>query len=66
MRDPKRTYAILAKMKELWNMFPDMRFWQIIELITSDEILQNVSDPFFIEDDKCLEAINNIINKYKK
>ena len=66
MRDPKRSYALLAKVQELWNMFPDLRFWQVISLITKDEIFKNMKDPFFVEDDKWIEAVDNIIKKYKR
>ena len=65
MRDIKRIAKFLVKLNTLWQMFPDMRFWQIVSLITEDAIFMNMKDPFFLEDDKWMTAIDNTIKKYE-
>lgn len=31
MRDPTRIYEIMGRFQELWLLFPDMRFGQLVE-----------------------------------
>lgn len=64
MRDIKRIGRLLTALQKLWDIFPDMRFWQIINLIVGDKVFQNIRDPFFLEDDVWLLAIENTIKKF--
>lgn len=64
MRDIKRIGNLLTAFQKLWNIFPDMRFWQIINLLAEDKVFQKIRDPFFLEDDAWLLAIENTIKKF--
>lgn len=62
MRDPKRIKKVVGKLEELWMIFPDMRFWQMIQILEIPERLSG-TDPFFWEDDVWMEIIQNAIDK---
>lgn len=62
MRDFKRIHNLLVAFETLWNLFPDMRLWQVINLIWDNT--DTKKDPFFIEDDVWLAAIQKTIDKY--
>jgi hypothetical protein len=47
MRDPKRIPKILDLLKDLWNLYPDQRF---LQLLSNDLLTQADGDIFFIED----------------
>lgn len=58
MRDPKRIDEVTAKLNELWHKYPDLRFWQLLSCIPFPS-----GDLFYLEDDRTLEAIKEIIRK---
>jgi hypothetical protein len=47
MRDPQRIKKILDQLKVLWMCYPDMRFGQMVEILTYNK----KEDLFDIEDD---------------
>ena len=53
MRDSKRIPAILEKINKIWNQYPDLRFFQVIEIIKSKsyKVGYQSSDMFYFEDD---------------
>lgn len=55
MRDPNRIEPLLKAMKELWILVPD---WRLGQLVSNLARATNVNDPFFVEDDKMMEAIS--------
>ena len=55
MRDIKRIEPFLGKLKELWELNPDIRFGQMVYNLT------RAIDLFNIEDDKMLEIINQLL-----
>lgn len=57
MRDINRIEPFLDKFKELWKLNPDIRFGQMVYILTSGR------DIFNIEDDKMLELINDRIKE---
>ena len=57
MRDPKRIDEFCAELARLWHEYPDFRFGQMFSNVCS---CNNVSDPFYIEDDEML----NMFKKY--
>ena len=57
MRNPKRIDPILELIKEIWYRYPDLRLTQLIM-----NALKIAGDPYYIEDDKLVEALK----KYKK
>jgi hypothetical protein len=63
MRDINRIDSFLSRLGYLWKTyFPDWRFGQFMfNFISSLEI-----DPFFIEDDKMIEYINNYVKQNNK
>ena len=51
MRRPERIQSVVGKLKELWELYPDLRFWQLINVALGciDEKYHN-TDPFYWED----------------
>lgn len=67
MRDIKRIEPLLNQLQSKWEAMPDMRFFQMIEVVKSK---LGKDDCFNVEDRKALEAIESIctgnyINKSK-
>ena len=58
MRDPKRIWPFLTTLAELWELYPDWRFMQLICNIQR----QIGSDGFYIEDDKMQEMLRNTVD----
>lgn len=59
MRNPDRIDPFMEKIAEAWKKFPDQRFGQFI-LNVLGEISSKHGDPFFWEEDKFLEYMNEI------
>lgn len=58
MRDPKRIDEVTQKLNELWHKYPDLRFWQLLSCIPLPQ-----GDPFYLEDNKTLEAFEKMIKE---
>lgn len=58
MRDINRIPAFLQKIQECWELFPDLRFGQMM----SNFIFQLPRDLFFYEDDEFIDKFQ----KYMK
>lgn len=54
MRDVKRIKPFLLEIEKSWSKYPDYRFGQWF----FNEIINEIGDPFFIEDDDLLKLIN--------
>lgn len=67
MRDPRRIPIFMKKMQELWELCPDLRFFQIITLIqeSKSEISSNL-DHFYLEDDLLRFKIEQIIREIQQ
>jgi len=59
MRNKKRIDPFLKEIGNLWKLYPDYRFGQLIYLI-ADEI---GGDIFFPEEQEWLDKIQNLIDK---
>ena len=57
MRDPKRIDEFCDKLKTYWHMVPDWRFMQLICNLQ----LSIGSDGFYLEDDKIMELIDQML-----
>lgn len=57
MRDPKRIKEVLKEVERIWNVYPDLRFWQLICLL--DNTLSPIPK-FYQEDDETLEELKNV------
>jgi len=55
VRDPKRIKSLLKELERLWKLVPDWRFGQLF--VNVMDISGNTDDPFFVEDDKMLAAL---------
>ena len=55
MRDPKRLDEVLSEIKKSWEKNPDWRFGQFF----FNTVINEIGDPFFIEDDALLLLIKN-------
>lgn len=56
-RDPKRIKPFLEEFECLWSMYPDLRFGQLVNILSS----KIEGDSFYVEDDKWLTAIKEKI-----
>lgn len=63
MRNVERIEPFMDKIKEIWIKNPDLRFWQLINLIAGECYEVENTDPFFWEEDKWLELIDKIFDK---
>lgn len=60
MRDINRIEPLLNKFKEVWELHPDIRFGQMVYILTSE------TDLFNVEDDKMLDIINQLLQIEKE
>jgi len=64
MRDPNRIPKVLAVIKEVWNQYPDLRFWQLLPVLQS--YINGVhgkpqnSDLFYLEDEAFMKDIKDV------
>ena len=52
MRDPNRVEPILALIREIWYIYPDLRLTQLIM-----NALKMHHDPYYVEDEKLKKAL---------
>lgn len=57
MRNPERIDIIIEAVKEEWRKVPD---WRLGQLITNISRAVGIKDPFFLEDDQLIKAINEV------
>lgn len=60
MRNPERIKRVLSALETLWNQHPDMRFFQIIDLVKGED------DLFYLEDDKALDLIYKTMGQWAR
>jgi hypothetical protein len=67
MRPVERIEIFLSKVADLWRLFPDMRFSQIVILI-EDEVRSRlgVKDIFYVEETELAKVINEVIEEKKR
>ena len=62
MRDSKRIDEVTQLLNEVWYKYPDLRFWQLLDVVPMYEVT-NTKDLFFVEDDKTIEALQKMLNE---
>lgn len=65
MRKIERIEPFMDKLKGIWIKNPDLRFWQLINLVVGECCELEKTDPFFWEEDKWLELIDQKFNSKK-
>jgi uncharacterized protein YihD (DUF1040 family) len=55
MRDPARIDILLARLRDYWHTYPDLRLGQIVTNMADHH--QGFSDVFSVEDDVILQAL---------
>lgn len=65
MRDPKRIDKMTELINKIWHLYPDMRFWQIINILEFPEELRG-KDLFYVEDDVWEEIFKNTLKKIEE
>lgn len=60
MRNPERIPIVIKAIEEIWLARPDLRLWQIIEMIDNQYRRLYKADPFYVEDDKWLRVIESL------
>jgi len=58
MRDPNRISGLAERLENAWSYFPDLRLGQLIVNAVG-------TDPFFIEDDKLIDAVEDLISRMR-
>ena len=54
-RDPARINGVLAVVRQVWEAEPDLRLGQLI--CNAARVYSGDTDPFNLEDDKLVEAL---------
>lgn len=62
MRDPNRIDPLLAKLGEAWKKYPDQRFGQFV----TNFFVRYGKDPFNVEDDEWMRALQEFIDGEKR
>ena len=57
MRDPKRIKDFTYWLGQLWERYPDLRFFQLANFIEAEYN----NDGFYVEDDKTLKTIQGLL-----
>lgn len=57
MRDIKRIPVILDYLKEYWERYPDLRFFQ---MLSSIQLKDPIPDLFYYEDDKLIKSLEEL------
>lgn len=60
MRDPRRIDSMLMKIGEIWKKNPDLRLNQLLSNAASRAKWSD-NDLFYLEDDKLLVGLNEMI-----
>jgi uncharacterized protein YihD (DUF1040 family) len=60
MRDIKRIDPLMKKITELWKQFPDLRFMQLMDTVSSLARKKYKKDVFYLEDDELDTIIDGI------
>ena len=59
MRNPNRIHEVMLQLEELWKLYPDWRFMQLICNMQSI----NRNDMFYIEDEDFIKQIKERLEK---
>lgn len=62
MRDPRRIRKFCNRLAAAWELFPDLRFGQLVYIIF-DQMNDEKTDPFYVEDDAMIECIEQYIER---
>lgn len=65
MRNPERIDRMTELINRIWHKYPDMRFWQIINILEFPEELRG-KDLFYVEDDVWEEIFKNTLKKIEE
>lgn len=57
MRDPKRIDKVMEAIRSLWIKNPDLRFFQLVEILSS-KLNGKAVNLFFMEDEEILRRLN--------
>ncbi|MBI6874654.1 hypothetical protein [Clostridium aciditolerans] len=63
MRDKNRIRPLLNKLENLWDKYPDLRFGQLISLITSEIKMPNLLLAEEADWEKAIEKVTHKTNK---
>lgn len=67
MRNPERINEILLLLWKVRHNNPDIRFWQLLTiieyLVDSNNHIYDKADPFYYEDDRLIDCLNNFLQK---
>jgi len=66
LRDSKRIPKIIAKLQELWELCPDLRFGQMAYYIAGWHEPKKPTDLFNIEDDDFLAKLEKVLLMEKR
>ena len=64
MRNVNRIYPFMSELQTIWAVYySDLRFAQFMMNFLNYITLESKQDPFFIEDDACLEYLKEYAKK---
>lgn len=62
MRDVRRIRKFCNRLATAWELLPDLRFGQLVYIIF-DQMNDERTDPFYVEDDAMIECIEQYIER---
>ena len=62
MRDPKRIKDFTYWLGQLWERYPDLRFFQLANFIEAEYN----NDGFYVEDDKTIRTIMGLVSIHNR
>jgi hypothetical protein len=60
--NPKR--EMLLAVEEIWKMLPDLRFFQLIDMLQNG-LKHHGIDPFYVKDDQYLKNLKAVVRDRK-
>jgi hypothetical protein len=66
VRSPHRIGTIILRLKQVWDLFPDLRLLQLLNAILQESPLFPQEDLFYLEDDDLLKALDKVLASHKR
>jgi hypothetical protein len=63
VRDPRRIGTIILKLKQVWDLYPDLRLVQLLHALLQDG---PEDDLFYLEDDALLKALERVLDSHRR
>lgn len=67
MRDPARIDDVLAKIREIWHKYPDLRLGQLLDnAVVMHKLPTGQNHIFLVEDEELIQALDALEENLKE